>query len=113
MKKYHSEYNKGKEKYAQYGPGDCKGWASAMVFSKAIVNANVSPTAQVTRDDVIRGLSMFHNETLGGYLPRVSFSDGTKANPQDTCLYIYKWKGLNLIPVPQGKNPYTCMPGTA
>ena len=59
---------------------------------------------------VIRGLSMFHDETLGGYLPKINFSDGTKPNPQDKCIYLYKWKGLVLTPVPKGVNQFTCQP---
>jgi branched-chain amino acid transport system substrate-binding protein len=113
MHKYHPEYDKGTAKYNQNGPGDCKAWAAGMVFAKAIENANVAPTATATRDDVIRGLSMFKDETLGGYVPKISYSDGTKANPQHLCIYIYKWKGLTLIPVPSGADPYTCMPAAS
>jgi branched-chain amino acid transport system substrate-binding protein len=109
MKKYHSEYNEGTQKFIQSGPGDCKAWAAGMAFQKAIANANVAPTANATRDDVIRGLSMFSNETLGGFAPGLTFSDGTKPNPQIKCIYLYKWNNLDFVRVPKTLAP-TCQP---
>jgi branched-chain amino acid transport system substrate-binding protein len=110
MSKYEPRYDKGTVLYQEYGAGDCKAWAAGMAFAKAVENAGVAPTAQVTRDDVIRGLSKFHDETLDGYLPKISYSDGTKPNPQETCDYLYKYKGLNYIPEPKGLNKFTCEP---
>jgi len=109
MAKYEPQYNKGTQKFLASGPGDCDVWASGMAFAKAIENAKVGLHAQVTRDDVIRGLSMFKNETLGGYAPKITYSDGTKPNPVEKCIYLYKWKGTTFIPVPAGLNKYTCM----
>jgi branched-chain amino acid transport system substrate-binding protein len=109
MKKYHPEYNAGTNKFIQSGPGDCKAWAAGEAFKKAIENANVAPTATATRDDVIRGLSMFSNETLGGFAPGLTYSDGTKPNPQIKCIYLYKWNNLDFIRVPKNLTP-TCQP---
>jgi branched-chain amino acid transport system substrate-binding protein len=108
MKKYHPEYSSG-NKFIQSGPGDCKAWASGEAFKKAIENANVAATATATRDDVIRGLSMFDNETLGGFAPGLTYSDGTKPNPQLKCIYLYKWNDLDFIRVPKDLTP-TCQP---
>jgi branched-chain amino acid transport system substrate-binding protein len=77
-------------------------WASAQVFAKAITNAGVPAGTAVTRNDVIRGLSMFNNETLGGISPPLTYSNGTTPNPQITCFYLYKSvntvAGLEMIP---------------
>jgi branched-chain amino acid transport system substrate-binding protein len=43
--------------------GGCTSWVSGVEFAKAITNANVAPSATVTNEDVIRGLSVFNNET--------------------------------------------------
>jgi branched-chain amino acid transport system substrate-binding protein len=109
MKKYHPEYALSTSKGFQSGPGDCKAWAGGMAFKKAIENAAVAPTATATRDDVIKGLSMFNNETLGGYAPGLTYSDGTKANPQLQCVYLYKWSGTTFVRVPKDLSP-TCKP---
>jgi branched-chain amino acid transport system substrate-binding protein len=109
MKQYHPEYKVGSTKWIQGGNGYCKGWAAGEAFKKAIENAAVAPTAAATRADVIRGLSMFNNEDLGGYTPHVTYSDGTKGNPPHTCVYLYKWSGLNFVRVPKDGSP-TCKP---
>ena len=51
---------------------------------------------------------MFKDETLGGIAPPLTFSDGTKPNPQVTCTFLYKWKNSEFIYArPDGKL-YTC-----
>jgi branched-chain amino acid transport system substrate-binding protein len=110
MKKYHPEYNSGTAKWIQNGPGDCKAWASGEAFAKAITNANVAATATANTADVIRGLSMFSNEMLGGYAPGLTYSDGTKPSPQIKCIYLYKWNGLVFLRVPKAGLTPTCMP---
>jgi branched-chain amino acid transport system substrate-binding protein len=89
--------------------GGCTSWASGVEFAKAIENANVAPTATATNEDVIRGLSMFEGETLGGIAPPLTFSDGSKPNPQVPCSFLYKWEDLKLVSVkgPDG-NLWTC-----
>lgn len=110
MAKYEPQYDKGTPKFEQEGPGDCDVWASAMAFAKAVENAKVASSAVVTRDDIIRGLSKFKNEKLGGYAPDITYSNGTKPNPIEKCVYLYKWKGTTFLPVPAGLNKYTCEP---
>jgi branched-chain amino acid transport system substrate-binding protein len=111
MKKYHPEYKAGTSKWVQYGTGDCKAWAAGTAFAKAIENAGVAASATATRQDVIKGLSMFNNETLGGYAPGLTYNDGTKANPQLSCIYLYKWSGINFVRVPKDGSP-TCKPAS-
>jgi branched-chain amino acid transport system substrate-binding protein len=113
MAQYQPKYDKGTTKYNLEGPGSCDAWASAEAFAKAVTNADVAPTAQVTSADIIRGLSMFKNETLGGYLPNITYNDGTTANPVQSCIYLYKYEGTNFIPVPTGVNKYSCQPPPA
>jgi branched-chain amino acid transport system substrate-binding protein len=88
----------------------CVSWAGGLEFKKAIENSGVTASATVTSEDVIKGLSMFKNETLGGVSPNVTFNDGSKANPQNLCVFLYKWvKGtFSAIPGPDGI--YTCKP---
>ena len=87
----------------------CVGWIGGLGFAKAIENAAVSATATVTNEDVIKGLAMFSGETLGGLAAPVTLSDGTKPNPQNKCVFLYKWTGQNFSSVPAGGAP-TCMP---
>jgi branched-chain amino acid transport system substrate-binding protein len=109
MNKYHPEYMKGGKLYNQQAEIMCSAWDSGMAFKKAIENANVAATATATRQDVIKGLSMFNAETLGGFAPPLTFSDGVKNNPQVKCLFLYKFVGTNLIPIPKS-GTYTCQP---
>jgi branched-chain amino acid transport system substrate-binding protein len=98
-------------KDADLATGGCIAWGSGTEFAKAISNAAVAPTATVTSEDVIRGLSMFKGETLGGIAPPLTFSDGSKPNPQVTCTFLYKWEDLKLVSVkgPDG-NLWSCNP---
>jgi branched-chain amino acid transport system substrate-binding protein len=109
MAKYAPQWVKGGSKYATGANADCSMWDAAMGFRKAILNANVAPSATATSADVIRGLSMFQGETLGGFSPPMTYSDGSKPNPIAKCTYLYKYKGTTLIPVP-GTIKYTCQP---
>jgi hypothetical protein len=61
-------------------------------FNKAIENANVSATTTATSADVIKGLAMFRNETLGGMAPNIILTDGTTPNPRQKCMWLYQWK---------------------
>ena len=87
----------------------CSTWVGGVGFAKAITNAGVAASATATNEDVIKGLAKFNNETLGGYAPGITLSDGTKPNAQQKCIYLYKWKGLKFIPVPKMLEP-TCQP---
>jgi branched-chain amino acid transport system substrate-binding protein len=109
MAKYAPQWLKGGSKYATGGIVDCSVWDAAMGFRKAILNSNVAPSATATNEDVIKGLAKFQGETLGGFSPPMTYSDGSKPNPRAKCTYLYKYKGTTLIPVP-GTTKYTCQP---
>jgi hypothetical protein len=59
----------------------------------------------VTTADVIKGLSQFKDETLGGSNPPLTYSDGTAPNPQVKCFYLYKIKGAKYVDNLDGKVP--------
>jgi branched-chain amino acid transport system substrate-binding protein len=109
MKKYHPEYKVGSKKWLQQGNGDCTGWAAGEVFKKAITNAAVPAAATATSADVIKGLSMFNDVTIGGYASHLTYGDGVKNNPELKCVYLYKWSGLTFLPVPKDGSA-TCKP---
>jgi hypothetical protein len=93
IKKYAPSYAKGGKNYNSLPllPLSAS-WEAAMAFGKAVENANVPAGQDVTAADVIRGLSMFDNETLGGSNPALTYSDGTKPNDQVRCFYLYTIK---------------------
>jgi branched-chain amino acid transport system substrate-binding protein len=110
MKKYgHGEWVKGGAKYDQLGSGSCTSWVGGEAFKKAIENAAVAATATATSADVIKGLSMFKEETLGGMAPKITLSDGTKPNPRQLCMWLYKWKDLEYSFLP-ASGAVTCQP---
>jgi branched-chain amino acid transport system substrate-binding protein len=111
MKKYAPQWLKGGKMYSEASETDvdCSSWDAGAAFTQAILNADIAPSAKATNLDVIQGLSMFKNETLGGFSPPLTYSNGTAPNPQAKCVYLYKWKGTTEIPVP-GPNKYTCQP---
>jgi hypothetical protein len=110
LKQYHSSWTPTGSDYVNANATLCQGWAGGMAFAKAITNANVAASATATADDVIRGLSMFKDETLGGVAPPLTFSDGTKANPPVNCSFLYKWADQKLTAIPGPDHLYTCKP---
>jgi branched-chain amino acid transport system substrate-binding protein len=110
LKKYHPEYAVGGAKHDQFSDALCSGWVGGIGFAKAITNANVAASATATNEDVIKGLSMFNKETLGGIAPPLTFSDGSKPNAQVTCTFLYKWDNLKLISTPGPDGLWTCNP---
>jgi branched-chain amino acid transport system substrate-binding protein len=106
-KQYHPEYAPGGSKREQTAGAICTSWIAGVGFAKAIENAGVAPDATATNEDVIKGLSMFKGETLGGLSTPVTLSDGTKANPENKCVYLSQWKDQKLVSVP-GPGQYTC-----
>jgi len=109
MKKYAPQWLPGGNKYASGSDAACAEFEAALGFRQAIVNADIAPKAIVTSADVIQGLSKFKGETLGGYAPPLTYGDGTAPNPQEKCVYLYKWKGTKFIPL-EGATKYTCQP---
>ncbi len=109
MDKYYPEYMKGGKKYGQQAITLCSGWDAGMAFKKAIENANVAATATATRQDVIKGLSMFRGETLDGFSTPLTFGDGTAPNPEQKCTFTYQWKGTTMVRLPKDGSP-VCKP---
>jgi branched-chain amino acid transport system substrate-binding protein len=109
LKKYAKQWAPGGSKFGQVADPSCLAWSGGIAFAKAITNAGVDASATATNADVVKGLSMFQGETLGGLTPPLTFSDGTKANPHNDCIYLYTFKGTKLIAVPKFLEP-TCKP---
>jgi branched-chain amino acid transport system substrate-binding protein len=109
MKKYAAEWAPGGKHFDVVGDSSCLAWTGGIAFAKAITNAGVAASATATNEDVIKGLAMFQNETLGGFTPPINFNDGSKPNPLNKCIYLYKYKGTQLVAVPKFL-AYTCQP---
>jgi branched-chain amino acid transport system substrate-binding protein len=111
LKKYHKNWAPDGSDFKDFASPICTAWAGGVAFAKAIENAAIPATQEATSADVIRGLSMFKDEELGGIAPAVTFSDGTKPNPMNNCVFLYKWKEGKFSAVPDaGGKPYTCQP---
>ena len=109
MRKYHPEYlpPNGKQ-FANYGLGATQARAGAEALKKALENAGVTATTTVTSATVIQGLAKFAGETLGGIAPPLTFSDGTKPNPQNKCFFVTQVKKRKYS-APKGLTP-VCQP---
>lgn len=108
MKKYAPQWLPGGKKYATAATdSDCADFEAALAFRQAILNADIAPKATATAADVVRGLSMFKGETLGGYAPPLTYGNGTAPNSQEKCVYLYKMKGTKFLPL-LGPTKYTC-----
>ncbi|HEY2331576.1 MAG TPA: ABC transporter substrate-binding protein [Acidimicrobiales bacterium] len=110
LKTYHPDWAPGGKNNALFSSDICASWAGGLAFAKAIQNAAVASGATATSADVIRGLSMFKNETLGGVAPNSTFNDGTKPNPLNPCVFLYKWVKGVFQSVPGPDAIYTCKP---
>lgn len=111
MAKYAPQWIKGGKKYDSAANSDCATWDSAEAFALAITKSGVTKSTTVTSADVIRGLAKFNKTQVGAYSPPMTYSDGTKPNPQAVCVYLYKYKGTTLVNVP-GPNKFTCQPAS-
>ncbi|MCU1455158.1 MAG: putative branched-chain amino acid transport system substrate-binding protein precursor [Acidimicrobiales bacterium] len=114
LKQYHPEYLEGGDKYDSFVSGGTGGsigsltWAAAEAFKKAVENSGAAPTATVTSADVIKGLSMFKGETLGGIAQPLTYGDGTTPQPQQKCFFLASTE-TGKITAPDGLKP-SCMP---
>jgi branched-chain amino acid transport system substrate-binding protein len=109
LKQYHPSWTPGGKDYDTFSGPICAAWAGGMGFAKAIANSGVTADAAVTSADVIKGLSMFKNEDLGGMTPGITLGDGTAPSPEQKCTFLYTWKDSKFAatPGPNGKL-YTC-----
>jgi branched-chain amino acid transport system substrate-binding protein len=106
MKKYAPAYAPGGKQYINGTLlAAIDAWQAGQAFRKAVENANVTSSTEMTRQDLIKGLSMFKNETLGGSNPPLTYSDGTTPNPQVKCFYLYKIKGKKYTDYKKGAVP--------
>lgn len=66
-------------------------FVAAQAFAKAIQFADVPADKTVTRAELEAGLSMFHDQTLGGISPPLTYGNGTTTkNSQVLCFYLFK-----------------------
>jgi hypothetical protein len=107
LKAYGPQYAPGGDKRDQVGQGTCDSWIGGVGFAKAITNANVAADATATSADVIKGLAMFQGETLGGLTQPLTLADGTTANAQNKCIFLYQWKAGVISSVPS-PGAFTC-----
>jgi branched-chain amino acid transport system substrate-binding protein len=109
LKQYHKNFAPGGSDYNTFASPICTSWAGGVAFAKAVENAAIPAGQEATSADIIRGLSMFKNEELGGIAPPLNFGDGTAPNPMNSCVFLYKFKGgkFQAVPDSSGK-PYTC-----
>jgi branched-chain amino acid transport system substrate-binding protein len=111
LKSYHPDWIEGGKNHDLFASDICGAWAGGLAFTKAIVNSGVTADAVVTNEDVIKGLAMFKNEDLGGVAAGVTYSDGTKPNPEVKCTFLYTWKDSKFkATVAADGKLYTCRP---
>jgi branched-chain amino acid transport system substrate-binding protein len=110
LKQFHPNWTSSGKDYPLFTSGICTTWAGGLAFTKAIENAAVAADATATNEDVIKGLSMFKDETLGGIAAPLNYSDGSKPNPQITCTFLYKWENEKLVTVPGPDGIWSCNP---
>jgi branched-chain amino acid transport system substrate-binding protein len=114
LKKYAPQYLPGGTGYdgTYWMDASTNAYVAAEAFQKAIENADVPAGTAVTRADLIKGLSMFKDETLGGITPPLTYGDGTKPNPGEPCFYLYKTANNKQVfePIPSNKMTYYCEP---
>jgi branched-chain amino acid transport system substrate-binding protein len=109
LEQYHPNWTPGGKDYDTFADVICAAWAGGVGFAKAISNSGVTPDAVVTSADVIRGLSMFKDEDLGGITPGITLGDGTAPNPEQKCTFLYTWKDGEFAATPgPGGHLYTC-----
>jgi branched-chain amino acid transport system substrate-binding protein len=110
ISKYHPEWWIGGSKNDQFASVFCNAWISGAGFKLAIERAAVAASATATNEDVIKGLATFKGEIVAGLTAPVTLSDGTKPNPQQKCVFLYRWKGASSFNgLPADASP-TCMP---
>ena len=90
LKAYAPQYLPGGSQYGANPIAAVDAYVAAMIVTKALTDAGVTASTPVTRATLVQGLSMFHNETLGGISPPLTYGNGTAPNPQIYCFYEFK-----------------------
>ena len=99
LEQYHPDYLNGKKVLTQISSIT---WSSAEVFARAMQIATRS-NDNPGRQDLIKALATFKDETLGGLVPPLTYGDGTSANPQVKCFWYVE---LVAKPKPHFVSPY-------
>jgi len=106
MKKYAPAYAPGGKQYINGAMLPAiAAWQAGQVFAMGIKKSGATSSSQPTRADLMKGLSTFKNETLGGSNPPLTYTDGTTPNPQVKCFYLYKTGKGKYIDYKQGSVP--------
>jgi branched-chain amino acid transport system substrate-binding protein len=87
------KYDPSLAKSPYWGEVPFEAWVSGQAFAQAIKLAK--PSGSITRATVIKGLDLFHNQTLGGVAPPLTFTKGKI--PTVSCGYPGEIKGGKLV----------------
>lgn len=68
-----------------------QGWTGSLLFEKAVKNTAPTASDAISAADVVKGLDMIKNETLGGFSPSLTFTAG-RPHPVD-CWYTARVQG--------------------
>ncbi len=87
-----------------YGEQETQMWVSGLLFQEAANKANAGKNGPITSAEIISGLHMISNDTLGGMAPPLTF----KANqPNPVHCWFYVGIQNNKFTAPNGATP-TC-----
>jgi branched-chain amino acid transport system substrate-binding protein len=101
-----AKYAPGVSKGQQYNEIDASVWAGGQAFKLAAERAKLTPTS--TPADVLRGLYMFKNETVGGLTPPLTYTPGKPAFI--TCWFPQEIKSGVFTPLTTGAKPHCIAP---
>jgi branched-chain amino acid transport system substrate-binding protein len=79
-------------------------WTALQMFAAAQKNLSANPTAT----EALANMYTLHNETLGGLIPPITFTQGQPASPRN-CFWPYSYKNGQIIN-PLGGIHYECYP---
>ena len=82
-------------------------WAAGLLFEKAVQLSGV--TGVPTSADILAGLAKVNNETLGGFVPPLTFT--TPTNKPVPCFFVLRIQNQQFT-LPQGTQ-VTCNPSTS
>lgn len=87
---------------SNYGEENTQMWVSGLLFQEAAKKANAGKNGPITSAEIISGLHMISNDTLGGMAPPLTF----KANqPNPVHCWFYVGIQNNKFTAPNGATP--------
>ena len=104
-----ADYRQAMDRYAPDGARGGMGsavWAAGKLLEKAAERFSARPTAA----DVLEGLYVLKNETLGGRLPPMTFARGKSHADTNTCHVPMVVKDGKVVPL-LGPAHFSCTPG--